>query len=70
MPDYWATPMALAIAHSQLGNEAAARDAAKELFRVWPTFEQDYYEHGLVKWIFGQPEIIEHIHEGLTKAGL
>jgi tetratricopeptide (TPR) repeat protein len=70
MPDYWATPMVLAIAHAQLGNEAAARSAAEDVLRVWPTFEQDYYVQGLVNWIFGQPELIDHINEGLRKAGI
>jgi hypothetical protein len=62
--------MVLAIAHSQLGNEMEAGSAAEELLRVWPSFEQDYYQQGLVNWIFGQPDLIEHINEGLQKAGI
>ncbi len=70
MPDYWASPMALAIAHAQLGHEAAAKNAAEELRRIWPTIEEDYYQMGLVNWTYGQPELIEHINEGLRKAGI
>jgi tetratricopeptide (TPR) repeat protein len=70
MPEYWATPMVLAITHAQLGNEAEARNAAEEVLRIWPAFEQEYYQQGLVNWIFGQPELIEHINEGLRKAGI
>jgi TolB-like protein len=70
MPEYWATPMVLAITHAQLGDQAAARSAAEDLLRIWPTFEQEYYQQGLVNWIFGQPELIEQINEGLRKAGI
>jgi len=70
MPNYWAAPMVLAITHAQLGHEAAAKSAAEDLLRNWPTFEQDYYQQGLVKWIYGQPELIEHVNEGLRKAGI
>ena len=70
MPDYWATPMSLAILHAQLGDDAAAKAAATELLRVWPSFEQEYYEKGLSNWIFGQPQLIAHINDGLQKAGI
>ena len=70
MPEYWATPLVLAITHAQLGNEAQARSAAEEVLRIWPAFEQEYYQQGMVNWIFGQPELIEHINEGLRKAGI
>jgi TolB-like protein/tetratricopeptide (TPR) repeat protein len=70
LPDYWASPMALAISHAQLGHEAAARSAADDLLRIWPTFEQDYYQLGLVNWMYAQPELVELINEGLYKAGI
>jgi len=70
MPDYWASPMALAIAQAQLGHDVAAKSAAKELRRIWPTVEEDYYQMGLVNWMYAQPELIEHINEGLHKAGI
>jgi len=70
MPDYWANPMVLTIAHAQLGHEAAAKSAAADLRRTWPTIEEDYYQMGLVNWIYAQPELIEHVNEGLRKAGI
>jgi TolB-like protein len=70
MPDYWASQLALVISNAQLGNELAARSEAEDLLRIWPAFEQEYYQLGLVNWIFGQPELIELIDEGLRKAGI
>jgi len=70
MPDYWGTPLMLAITNAQLGNEEAARSAAKEMFRIWPAVEQEYYQMGLINWMWAQPELIEHVREGLSKAGI
>jgi TolB-like protein/Tfp pilus assembly protein PilF len=70
MPDYWASPMVLAITHAQLGDEVAAEKAAEHLRRIWPTVEEDYYQMGLVNWMYAQPELIEHVNEGLRKAGI
>jgi TolB-like protein len=70
LPDYWATPMVLAIAHAQLGNEAEAQAAIEDLFRIWPDFMEEYHQQGLVKWMFRQPDLIEHVNEGLRKAGI
>jgi adenylate cyclase len=70
MPDYWGSPLALAVAYAQLGDEAAAKAAAADLLRVWPSVEQDYYQMGLVNWIYGQPELIAQINDGLRKAGV
>lgn len=55
---------------AQLGHESEAHSAAEDLLQIWPTFEQDYYQQGLVKWIFGHPELIEQINDGLRKAGI
>ncbi|MCJ7814749.1 MAG: hypothetical protein MUP31_01730, partial [Xanthomonadales bacterium] len=46
MPDYWGTPLVLAMSDAQLGNEAAAKSAAEDLLRIWPTVEEDYYQMG------------------------
>jgi adenylate cyclase len=70
MPDYWASPMVLAITHAQLGDEVAAEKAVEDLRRIWPTVEEDYYQMGLVNWMYAQPELIEHVNEGLRKAGI
>jgi tetratricopeptide (TPR) repeat protein len=70
LPDYWATPLALAVCYAELGREREAKAAAKEILRIWPEFERDYYQQGLVNWMFGQPELIDQIQDGLRKAGI
>jgi TolB-like protein len=70
LPEYWASLMALVICHAQLGNQEAARAAAEDLLRVWPGFEQEYFQRGLANWIFGQPELMDLILDGLQKAGI
>jgi TolB-like protein/Tfp pilus assembly protein PilF len=70
MPDYWADPLAQALAHAELGNTAKAQAAAQNLIDVWPDFEVGYYKHGLRNWIFAQPELVRRIDASLRKAGL
>ena len=70
LPDYWASAMALAIAHAELGNEKEAQAAIRELLRIWPAFEEEYYRIGLARWIFAQPELIEQVNRSLLKAGI
>jgi len=60
----------MSTSYSQLGNETVAENAAEDLLRIWPTVEEDYYQMGLVNWIFGQPELMAQINEGLRKAGI
>ena len=68
MPSYYHTHAALAAAHGQLGNKEAAREALRELLAQKPDFgavaREDYG-----KW-FGPGENVEHMLEGLRKAGL
>ena len=70
LPDYWAAEMAITIAHAQLGHEDEARKSAAELLRIWPDFKRDYYQLGLVNWMYGQPDVMDHINQGLLKAGI
>jgi adenylate cyclase len=70
LPDYWAAQMALTIAHAQLGNESAAEESAREILRVWPSFKEEYYQLGLVNWFYEQPDVMEHLNQGLLKAGI
>jgi tetratricopeptide (TPR) repeat protein len=69
LPDYFPTHYAAAIAHAQLGNLKAAKAAADEARRLWPEFERDVLVEHLGKWFFPQPDLIEHLLEGLEKAG-
>jgi len=70
LPEYFATHYAMAIAQAQLGNMPEARAAIQECLRFWPEFEQGILTGHLEKWMFAQPDLIEHIVEGLEKSGL
>ncbi|HET7841863.1 MAG TPA: hypothetical protein VFM21_09670, partial [Terriglobia bacterium] len=67
MPGFWRAQFALAVAHGQLGELEAARQAVRELLRIRPDFAAIAREE-LGKW--WDPELIEHLIEGLRKAGL
>ncbi len=70
LPDYFATHYAMAIAHAQLGNLEEVKASIGECLRLWPDFEAGILEGHLEKWIYAQPDLIEHIVEGLELAGL
>ncbi len=67
MPGFWRTSLALATAYGQLGEEEAACNAARELLAVRPDFPLVAREE-LEKW--WDPDLVEHLIEGLRKAGL
>ena len=68
MPSYYYTHAAIAAAYGQLGEREAAQGALRELLALKPDFaavaREDY-----AKW-FGPGELVEHILDGLRKAGL
>jgi TolB-like protein/Tfp pilus assembly protein PilF len=70
LPEYFATHYAMAIAHAQLGNLEEAKTSIGECLRLWPDFEAGILEGHLEKWIYPQPDLIEHIVEGLELASL
>jgi len=70
MPDYFATHYATAVAQAQLGNLSGAEEAVREAKRLWPEFEQGILSGHLDKWMFPQPDLIEHIVAGLELTGL
>ncbi len=70
MPEYWGDPLARTLAHAQLGNRTAAEAAARDLLRVWPSFEKDYKRVGLDPWVYAVPDLEARIVDGLRKAGL
>ena len=70
MPEYWLDPLARTLANAQLGDEAAARSAARDLLRVWPDFETRFQQVGIEAWFHFVPELAERILDGLAKAGL
>jgi TolB-like protein len=67
MPGFWRTPFALAAAYGQLGERDAAGNAVRELLAIRPDFSVVAREE-LRKW--WDAELIEHLIEGLRKAGL
>ena len=67
MPGFWRTAFALAAAYGQLGEQEAARTAVRELLGVRPDFPAVAHEE-LEKW--WNPPLVEHLLEGLRKAGL
>jgi TolB-like protein/tetratricopeptide (TPR) repeat protein len=67
MPGFWRTNVALAAAYAQLGELEAARKAVRELLAINPDFAAVAREE-LGKW--WDAELVEHLIDGLRKAGL
>jgi len=67
MPGFWRTNLALAVAYGQLDEREAARNAVRELLAVRPDFPAVAREE-LGK--FWDPELVQHLIDGLRKAGL
>ena len=67
MPGFWRTQLALAATYGQLGEREAARNALRDLLAIRPDFPLVAREE-LGKW--WDPELVEHLIEGVRKAGL
>jgi serine/threonine protein kinase len=67
MPGFWRANLALAAANAQLGERKAARNALQELLAIRTDFAVVAREE-LGKW--WQPELVEHLMDGLHNAGL
>jgi len=67
MPGFWRTSLAFAMAYGQLGELEAARNAVRDLLASRPDFPVVAREE-LRKW--WDAELIEHLIDGLRKAGL
>jgi serine/threonine protein kinase/tetratricopeptide (TPR) repeat protein len=67
MPGFWRTNLALAAAYGQLGEREAAENALKELLALRSEFATGARAE-LAKW--WEPGLVEHLMEGLRKAGL
>jgi serine/threonine protein kinase/tetratricopeptide (TPR) repeat protein len=67
MPAFWRTHFALAAAYGQLGEKESARNAVQDLLTIRPDFAVVARDE-LRKW--WDPQLIEHLIEGLRKAGL
>jgi TolB-like protein len=67
MPMFWRVHIMLATAYGQIGEQRAAHNAVRELLAVRPGFAEKAREE-LAKW--WDPELVEHLIDGLRKAGL
>jgi TolB-like protein len=67
MPSFWRTYFALATAYGQLGEREAADNAVRELLALRPNFPMIAREELGKMW---DPELVEHLIDGLRKAGL
>ncbi len=69
MPEYWAAHYVAAMTHAQLGNHSGAKEEVGRTLRVFPEFERFFGRAHLQKWIPNQPDLVEHILEGVRMAG-
>jgi TolB-like protein/Tfp pilus assembly protein PilF len=68
MPTYYFTHASLAAVYGQLGDQQAARQAVRELLAQKPDFGATAREEW-GRWV-GPGELLEHLIDGLRKAGL
>jgi serine/threonine protein kinase len=67
MPRFWRAHLALAVTYGQLGEREAARAALRQLLSLKPEFAASAREELGKTW---DPELVEHLMDGLRKAGL
>jgi TolB-like protein/tetratricopeptide (TPR) repeat protein len=67
MPGFWRTHLALATSYAQLGEQDAAHRAVRDLLAIRSDFTAAAREE-LGKW--WDAELVEHLIDGLSKAGL
>jgi TolB-like protein/Flp pilus assembly protein TadD len=67
LPDFFATHESMAAAYGQLGERDAAEKSLRDLLRLKPDFPVTVRDE-LGKWF--DPELAEHLIDGLRKAGL
>ena len=69
MPDYWVMHFITAMAQAQVGNQSAAQTEVERTLQLCPKFEQFFGRTHLQKWIHNQPDLVEHLLEGVKLAG-
>jgi TolB-like protein len=67
MPGFWRTNLALAAVYGQLDEHEAARNALESLLDLRPGFAAASREDLAIWW---EPDLVEHLIDGLRKAGL
>jgi hypothetical protein len=68
VPGQFWTPAVLAMVHGQLGNRGEAAEAIRDLLRLKPQFEATARQEA--ESLLSDAAHIEHVIEGLRKAGL
>jgi len=69
MPDYWVMHFITAMTQAQVGNQSAAQTEVERTLQLCPEFEQFFGRTHLQKWIPNQPDLVEHMLEGVKLAG-
>ncbi len=67
LPGFWRAHLALAAIYGQLGETEAARSAVRDLLAHRPNFAATARQELEKQW---QPDLAEHVIDGLRKAGL
>ena len=67
MPGFWRSELAIAANCGQLGQKAAGNDAPQTLLMQRPDIAKLPREELAIWW---QPDMVEHLIAGLSKAGL
>jgi hypothetical protein len=67
MPGFWRTQLAIAANSGQLGQQPAAKEALQTLLMQRPDIAKSPREELAIWW---QPDMVEHLVLGLSKAGL
>lgn len=66
-PGFWRTNLVLAAIYGQLDEHEAARNALRSLLELRPGFAATSREDLAIWW---EPDLAEHLIDGLRKAGL
>ncbi len=67
LPRHWSTPWMMAVCHAQLGETEEAAKALRKALEMRPSFARTVRQD-IEKWY--NPELTEHVLEGLRKAGM
>ncbi len=70
MPGYYGAPMAEVLAHTRLGNTAAAENAAREMLRAYPAEDMRGYGRFAEMWFYSQPDLLNEVISVLRSAGV
>jgi TolB-like protein/predicted ATPase/predicted Ser/Thr protein kinase len=69
MPAYWVLHFVTAITHAQLGHRQEAQGEVERTLQLSPDFERFFGKEHLRKWFPNQPDLVDHVMEGVKLAG-